>query len=114
MADKRGTHFLREGGKGEGCEGIKWRGRAAQALINPYQPLRFTVDMRSGARVSISSSSPCVLHPPPSVVSFTPTEIIVISLARRLHGFTRACCNLRFVLGICAAFFATILIDRPS
>lgn len=56
------------------------------------QPLRFTVDMRSEARVSISS--PCVLHPPPPVVSFTPTEII-IGVARRLHGFTRAHCNLR-------------------
>lgn len=85
MADKRGTRFLEEGEKGE-SEGMKWREKVAQALINPYQPLRFTADMRSGARVRISSSSPCVLHPPPPVVSFTPTEIIVIGVAHRLHN----------------------------
>lgn len=83
----------------EGCVsrgGMKRRDRTAQALINPYQPLQFAVDMRPGARVRVSSSSPCVLHPPSlPVVSFTPTEIIVIGVARRLHGLTRARCNLR-------------------
>lgn len=32
---------------------------------------------------------------PPPAVSFTPTEIIVIGVARRLYGFTRVRCNLR-------------------
>lgn len=86
----------RKGRKGESGE-MKWWDKSAQALINPYQPLRSTVDMRSGVRVCVSSSSsPCVLHPspPPSVVSFTPTEIIVIGVARRLHELTCARCNL--------------------
>lgn len=66
VADKRGMRFLEEGGRGE-SERMKWREKVAQALINPYQPLRFTVDMRPEARVRISSSSPCTLYPSPSV-----------------------------------------------
>lgn len=114
MADKRGMRFLEKGGKGK-SEEMKWREKAAQALINPYQPLRFTMDMRSGARVRGSSSSPCVLHPPPPV-SFTPTEIIVIGVARRLHGLTRAHCNLRCDASSSGSvpLSSTILIDRRT
>lgn len=56
----------RGGTKGREAGGMKWRDKAAQALINPYQPHQFAMDMRSGARARVSSSSPCALHPTPS------------------------------------------------
>lgn len=116
----REGHFSRGGRKGESGE-MKWWNGAAQALINPYQPLRFTVDMRPGTRVSFPfpPCPPRVFSIPPFpslVVSFTPTEIIVIGVARCLHGLTRARCNLR-----CDASSSgfvplslTILIDRRT
>lgn len=95
MADKRGT-FPRGGRKGgkrkDAVEGESGAG-ANQPLSTP--PIH-------GGHAPWRSCSHFLLVPvcPLSlsfgVVSFTPTEIIVIGVARRLHELTRAICAATF------------------